>query len=518
MAPPERAAALAPLAERPASAPTLAQAPQAVLPPSGRAAPATMPPAPLWLAVHLPHLPLEALARPQPQPGGWAVAETCGRSEVVVAADAAARAAGVAPGQRLEEALALASDLYLLPRDVAAERQRLQAVAYWALQFSSQVSLLESGLVLEIGGSLRLFGEPEALLGRLRQGLADLGFEADVAVAPSPSAARLFARSRPGACIASRDELQRALMQQPVASLDLAPRAVALMRRLGLRSVGECRRLPRTGLARRFGPAVLEALDRLYAELPEPLPPVQPPRRFDAAQDLPAPLQGVPALLLWLERLLHQLQGLLAGLDAQVEYLELELLHLRAAATRLRVDLAAPAQDASHWLELWRLRLEAQPWPEAVTGLRLCSGPLIAAARQPRDLFDTGPGAEDRARLIERLRARLGPSAVQGLQALADHRPEHSWRCCEPGLAASAAVAAPRPLWLLPRPEPLAVLPHTPPEGIELLHGPERVEGGWWDGADVSRDYYRGREPDGGSAWIYRDRRSGRWYRQGRFA
>lgn len=517
MAAPERAAAVVRPARRAASEPALAQAP-AVSPPSGRAVPATMAPGPLWLAVHLPHLPFEALARPQPQPGGWGVTETRGRSEVIVAADATARAAGVAPGQRLGEALALATGLRLLSRDVAAERQRLQTLAYWALQFSSQVSLLESGLILEIGGSLRLFGGPEALLARLQQGLTGLGFEADAAAAPSPSAARLFARSRPGTCITSSDELQRALMQQPVTSLDLAPRAVTLMRRLGLRTIGECRRLPRTGLARRFGPTVLQALDRLYAETPEPLPPVLPPRRFDAAQVLPAPLQGVPALLPWIERLLQQLQGLLTDLDAQVEYLELDLQHLRAAATRLRLELAAPAQDTHHWLELWRLRLEAQPWPESVTGLRLCSGPLLAAARRPRDLFDAAAGTEDRARLIERLRARLGQPAVQGLQVLADHRPEYSWRCCEPGLAARAAAAAPRPLWLLPRPEPLAGASDLPPRGIELLHGPERIEGGWWDGDDVARDYYRAREPDGSRSWLYRDRRSGRWYRQGRFA
>ena len=235
---------------------------------------------------------------------------------------------------------------------------------------------------------------------------------------------------------------------------------------------------------------------------------------------LPAPLQGVPALLPWLERLLNQLHALLASLDAQIEHLELELLHLRTAATRLRLDLAAPAQDARHWLELWRLRLETRPWPGPVTELRLCSGPLIAAARQPRDLFDTGPGAEDRARLIERLRARLGHSAVQGLQALADHRPEHSWRCCEPGTAAAASVAAERPLWLLLSPQPLsnARCGSGPPAGLDLLQGPERIEGGWWDGADVSRDYYRADEAGGGSVWVYRDRRSDRWYRHGRFA
>ena len=34
--------------------------------------------------------------------------------------------------------------------------------------------------------------------------------------------------------------------------------------------------------------------------------------------------------------------------------------------------------------------------------------------------------------------------------------------------------------------------------------GPERIESGWWDGADVRRDYYRVQTRTGQQGWAYR--------------
>jgi protein ImuB len=38
-----------------------------------------------------------------------------------------------------------------------------------------------------------------------------------------------------------------------------------------------------------------------------------------------------------------------------------------------------------------------------------------------------------------------------------------------------------------------------------LLAGPERIESGWWDGADVQRDYYIASDRHGARLWIYRE-------------
>ena len=55
-----------------------------------------------------------------------------------------------------------------------------------------------------------------------------------------------------------------------------------------------------------------------------------------------------------------------------------------------------------------------------------------------------------------------------------------------------------------------------------LREGPERIESGWWDGADVRRDYYVAESPAGELAWIFRDHcrgtDDGEWFLHGLFA
>ncbi len=83
-------------------------------------------------------------------------------------------------------------------------------------------------------------------------------------------------------------------------------------------------------------------------------------------------------------------------------------------------------------------------------------------------------------------------------------------------------MAAPRPVWLLAEPEPLGHLVEARP--WVLKDGPERIESGWWDGADVRRDYFVAESPRGETAWIYRDGRygfgpgDGEWFLHGIFA
>jgi protein ImuB len=52
---------------------------------------------------------------------------------------------------------------------------------------------------------------------------------------------------------------------------------------------------------------------------------------------------------------------------------------------------------------------------------------------------------------------------------------------------------------------------------LELLRGPERIEGGWWERLDVARDYYAARNPAGQRLWIYRRLDQVDWFLHGLF-
>jgi protein ImuB len=55
--------------------------------------------------------------------------------------------------------------------------------------------------------------------------------------------------------------------------------------------------------------------------------------------------------------------------------------------------------------------------------------------------------------------------------------------------------------------------------GLEMLAGPERIEAGWWDGEEVSRDYYVAANPQGETFWVFREHHGAQaWYLHGVFA
>src|SRR5690606_38299569 len=90
-----------------------------------------------------------------------------------------AAACGIRAGMPLAAAHAL-GELIVIERDTHAEQQALQQLCLWAVQFTAIVSAVPpDGLVLEIKGSLRLFGGLQGFLLRLRQGLRELGYRAD---------------------------------------------------------------------------------------------------------------------------------------------------------------------------------------------------------------------------------------------------------------------------------------------------------------------------------------------------
>ncbi len=79
-----------------------------------------------------------------------------------------------------------------------AEARSLDALACWAGRFTPQVSLDgPAGLVLEIGGCLRLFGGLAPLLARACGGVLAQGYALSAACAPTPLAARWLANGAP---------------------------------------------------------------------------------------------------------------------------------------------------------------------------------------------------------------------------------------------------------------------------------------------------------------------------------
>ncbi|MGA1729966.1 MAG: Y-family DNA polymerase [Steroidobacteraceae bacterium] len=394
----------------------------------------------------------------------------------------------------------------------------LQRLARWLTHLTPCVSLEPPQAVLaELRGSLKLFGGRQALSRRIGDHLLSEGLEASIAWAPTSRAACWLARTGGEWCLESPDQMPVVADELPVDCLGWPDEARSRLARIGVRTVAELVRLPREGLARRLGPALLAELDEGFGRRAQPRRRWLRPERFTASLDLPCESTDTGLIRLGLDRLLEQLAAFLRTRDAGVQALQLELCHRELPPTRLRLGLSRPAADMEHLAALWEERLTGLAQGAPVRALRLRSSPVLPLELRTAALPGHGPsscGAGSPVRLLERLRARFGSASVYGLDCHAEHRPEHAWRVAEPlGRAAplqSSKWSLPghhRPLWLLTEPRRIGErngVPRYAGQPLHLEEGPERIESGWWDGHDVRRDYYLARASSGARLWVYR--------------
>ena len=473
----------------------------------------------LWLAVELPWLGLELFARVE-EP--FVVSELRQGELKVAFLNRAARAAGVRPGMKMNGAYALLPTLRERPRDEAAERTALERLAAWAGRFTPQVVVEPpSSLLLEVAGSERLFGGLERIVRELRRGVLELGYRPRLTVAPTPIGALLLARAGVRRLLRGPNELRRALMELPLDHLELPGHSLERLRRLGLKRLGELSRLPRDGLTRRYGVELLEYLDRALGRRPDPREPYRAPERYAGRLILPAEVESVERLLVAARRLLLELSGFLRARGCAIQWLKWQLIHRDGPVSHLPLGLATPGWSEERLSTLLAERLEHFELPAPVVELELRSGHLHPFDFRSETLFnDPTASRGEEAALLERLSARLGRSAISGVEGAADHRPERGWRTIQPSHATTRITAPDRPLWLLATPQVLPLLDRRPcyHGALTLRRGPERIESGWWDGFEVARDYFVAENPTGMRLWIYREPRDpGQWFLHGRF-
>ncbi|WP_209716813.1 DNA polymerase Y family protein [Duganella sp. 1411] len=489
----------------------------------------------LWIALHLPRLPLEVFCPRWSEDLCTVVLE----QERVAALSEAARAAGVEPGMRRGGALMLAPQARFQQRAPQREAEALQAVALALLRYTPQLAQAEEAtLLLDVGASLRLFGGVRALCRDIAASLRALGFTAALSCAPTARGAWLLARANAGRAL-TMAALTRRLRRLPVGLLPPARPYLDWFEGIGCLTLGQARALPRPGLQRRCGRALLDMLDDAHGERPELHQWLAAPASFRAKLELFDRVENAEALLSGARRLLLQLTGWLSARQLAVERVVLLLEHERGrvarAPTAIEVVLAEPTWRDEHLVRLLKERLAKQVLEAPVIGLCL-EAPRVTPMTPPSDcLFpEPGGGKEDWQRLLELLTARLGPENVLQAAPRADYRPEHAnaWVGVQQKIRPADARAQlppdlpslPRPAWLLAKPIPLLMREHRPFYGspLTIVSTGEKIEAGWW--AEMqTRDYFMAEGRDHAHYWLYRERDGNdpeavtRWYLHGLF-
>ncbi|WP_349372141.1 DNA polymerase Y family protein [Salinarimonas sp.] len=466
----------------------------------------------------------------------------------LAACDARAAALGLRPGMSLADARALHPGLAVVDADPEAQAATLARLADWGRRWTPLVATLPpDAIVLDVTGSAHLFGGEAAMRADAVARLGRLGFHARAAIAGTPEAAAALARAADGAIVATGEE-ERALRPLPVSALAVAPSVVEGLAKLGLRRIEDVALRPRAPFAARFGADLIARIDAAFGRTRSAIgarleaPPYVVERRFFE------PILTQEDVSRTLARLADELAGMLTTHGEGARALELSLFRVDGAVRRIRVGASRPTRDPARMALLFRERLAGERDEldigygfDVVRLTALSASRLDEAARR----LDGSVAGEDLARLVDTLGARLGPERVRRLAACDTHWPEDAAALLAPGTPPLRDAVrwtpplpdapADRPIRLFARPEPIeavATVPDGPPLRFRwrrVLHetaayeGPERIAPAWWDGAGLTRDYFRAEDVEGRRFWLFREGLYGRetaaprWYVHGLF-
>ena len=469
----------------------------------------------------------------------------------------------------LADARTVCPSIQAVSADLAGDLAFLEKLAVWAQRWGPWSALdTPDGVIVDVTAVAHLFGGEADLIADAEAAFRARGLAVRTAIAPTAGAAWALAHYGPTASIVdgtTPEQIQRALADLPVASLRLDTDVLTVLRRLGLKTLGQLSGVMDTSVAgsdatgeqgaasgrdalqRRFrnrkSPAAnpLIRLDQLLGRVPEPLLPIIPQAIPMVQRRLMEPIRHRSLLDKVVEDLAHDMARELEGQGKGARRLELALWRVDAEVIMRSLELAAATREAAHITRLFAAKLDDVEAGFGIETVRLrasWSEPLVTCQSDIEDAAQRH--GTSLSACVDRLSVRLGAHAVRRPVPRASHLPERaqSWQGpLEPQPTSQTTFEfQARPLKLLDRAEKIAVL-YASPDGfpqrfrwrervreVVRVEGPERIAPEWWREKSTVRlrDYYRIEDTSGQRYWIYRhgiagDGRGGlpEWYLQG---
>jgi protein ImuB len=339
---------------------------------------------------------------------------------LVVACSAAARHDGVRVGLRRREAQGRCPEATVVPADPSRDARAFEpVVTHLERTFVPAVEVLRPGAcAFPTRGPSRYFGGDGALVERVHATVAEVDVHARVGIADGVFAATLAARRgrvvEPGRSAAFVAPFGVDVLGATRADL------VDLLRRLGIRTLGDLAALPATDVLARFGPEGAVAHRLASGGDERPLAVRTPPPDLVVSVELDPPVERVDQAAFAAKALADDLAARLAarGLACARIVVEAETEHGESLSRLWRHDGAlTPAAMAE------RVRWQLDGWLTArggaefahlggITLLRLAPDETHADTGRQQGFWGGGAAGDRAARALARVQGLLGPDAV----------------------------------------------------------------------------------------------------------
>ncbi|TVZ39885.1 protein ImuB [Alteromonadaceae bacterium 2753L.S.0a.02] len=510
-------------------------------------------PSPIWLAIRLPHLPLEVFGFNARQ----AEAAIIVQKQRVLSATQNALASGVELDMPAATAQMLI-DCQLVERDLALEQAAIRQLTDALYQYTPYLqpftpsTFQQAGVVAEVSRSLKLFHGMAELQQLMRDTLKQIGYDFLLGTGHTELCAWLLSwlpEAYSQLSITKKNFIEQ-LNRLPVSLLCQCHSSAVAAHKLRAHVeelqhsgfdffVDITRQIDKqstASLRKRWGNDFCNFLSQLYdidhhlqqaTLFSRPLPQYHPEQIFYDSVQFDYPLKSIEQLLQPMDYLLQNLTRYLIAKQQQcqkIEWLFFDIYHNKQI---IEVYSSQQQNQSELLLQLSRIQLEAKTLAFEVDTVELICRHTFSHLPDTQALaFCEADNNRSKiennfAIVTAKLKARLGDTALFGIATGDSHIPEQSHNKVTLSAQNSHTIqeqALPRPSWLFDSPHHIVEKQQQLQwrGNVTLLHGPERIEGNWWQ-QQTARDYFIAQRDDGLRLWVFYDLQASRWYVHGVF-
>jgi protein ImuB len=460
---------------------------------------------------------------------------------VITAINPIAQHQGIETGMVVSDARAIFPSIKILDDDPKLAERLLKSIAKWCIRYTDAIAIdLPNGLILDVSGCAHLWGGEKNYIKDINTRLTNRGYDVRATMADSIGSAWAIAHYGNTSPIIESGKQMETLLPLPPSALRLNPESVDRLMKLGLCKISQFINMPRVALRRRFGPGLILRLDQALGNEEEPIKTVQPIEPFRERLLCLEPIVTATGIEIALERLLDTVCLKLMQEGKGIRKAVFSCYRVDNKIEKIEIGTSRATHNKKHLFKLFEEKIQSI---EPALGIELFILEALKTEKlspKQEKLWDSTSGlkAEAISELMDRLINRFGSAPIHRYMPDEHHWPERSFKPAvdlHESIESSWIVDRPRPINLLPKPEPIEVtapIPDYPPMNFRYkgtLHkiskadGPERIEPEWWIAEGLHRDYYSVEDDEGGRYWLFRAGHYAtedppRWYLHGFFA
>jgi len=441
---------------------------------------------------------------------------------VITAANDLAELQGIKKNMVVADARMILPSLNVLDQLPDLNNKLLNKLGEWCIRFSPCVAIdAPDTLIFDASGCSHLWGGDIDYLATIIKRLNGRGYQIRVGMADTIGAAWAIARYGKSLPVVEPDMQSSALLSLPPASLRIDQDLVERLYKLGLYQIKDIINMPRSALRRRFGQEFLQQLNKALGNEAEFIQPVMPTVPYQERLPCLEPIVTLTGIEIALQRLLTGLCQRLEQEQKGIRTLRLQCHRVDDKVITVAIGTNRASRNVQHLFKLFENKL---PTIEPALGIELFVLEAVKVedlAPVQEKLWEKRGGLEDSclAELLDRFTDRFGTNCFHRYLPDEHYWPERSIRSSQSlveNITTDWRTDQPRPLHILPNPQPIEVtapIPDYPPmlfrykgqlHKIVKADGPERIEQEWWITEGQHRDYYCVEDESGQRFWLFR--------------